>query len=113
MLDLAWTGRCYKTLLAGGHYDQKTSSVAVADADLGMQMARAVWKALNTDADNVRHVALGNAPFVLVELIEASRQDAALHAEIKQALQSQDIQEEIGKSVRKGASVLAEKIASL
>ncbi len=113
VLDLAWTARCYKTLLAGGHYDQKTSSVVVADADLGLKMAHSIWKALGADKENVRHVALGNAPFVLVELFEAARQDPPLFNEIKQTLQGKGLQEEVAGSVRKGASVLAEKIASL
>jgi pumilio family protein 6 len=117
ILDLSYADRCYKTLLSGGHYSTATKSVDVVDQKMREQLAEQAWKALISDdaggEQNVRHVAVGNAPFVLVELIEALQSHPSLAGEVKRVMQANGLQGEVESSIRKGANLLAEKIASL
>lgn len=80
-------------------------------------LAEQMWKTISSEdaggEDNIRHVALGNAPFVLVELVEALQTNEALKSEVKRILKAGTLQADVEASVRKGASLLAAKIASL
>ncbi|WWD15825.1 hypothetical protein CI109_100249 [Kwoniella shandongensis] len=115
-LDLSHSIRTYKTLLSGGHYNTSTQTLTVLDPTLSPSFARAFWDAISSEEAggeaNAIRIAKGNAPFVVVELIEAlvKRGDGE---EVKKVFGKKGVKEDVGKSVRKGAALLAEKIAAL
>jgi pumilio family protein 6 len=115
-LDLSHSTRTYKILLSGGHYSTSTNTVDVHDPTLSPSFAGAAWSALTSEEaggkDNIVRVGCGNAPFVVVELIEALK-GGKEEGEVRKTLGSKAAKERIGKSVRKGANVLAEKLATL
>ncbi|OCF39876.1 pumilio domain-containing protein [Kwoniella heveanensis CBS 569] len=114
--DLSHAIRTYKTLLSGGHFNVSTKTLTVPDDKLSPLFAKAVWDAIVSEAaggeDNVVRVAKGNAPFVVVELIEALKKAGQADG-IKKVLGKKGVKEDVEKSVRKGAGLLAEKIAEL
>ncbi|TYJ56605.1 hypothetical protein B9479_002697 [Cryptococcus floricola] len=115
-LDLSHAIRTYKILLSGGHFDTKAQTLVVPDATLSPAFSRAVWDVLSSEhaggEANLVRVCKGNAPFVVVELIEALKK-AGYAAEVKKVLGGKELRQEVGQSVRKGASLLAEKLAEL
>jgi pumilio family protein 6 len=116
VLDLAHATRTYKTFLTGGHFDMKSKTVEVVDAQLGEDFANAVWAAITSDeaggADNAVKLAQGGAAFVMVELVEALRK-AGESAAVKKVLGSVKVRKAIETSGKKGATLLADKLASL
>ncbi|WVQ77987.1 hypothetical protein IAT38_000068 [Cryptococcus sp. DSM 104549] len=115
-LDLSHAIRTYKTLLSGGHYDTKTQTLTVPDEKLSAAFSGAVWQAVTSEEaggeENVVRIAKGNAPFVVVELIEALKKRGD-GKEVKRVLGKKGVKEAVEKSVRKGAGLLAEKIGEL
>ncbi|WVW83234.1 hypothetical protein I302_105253 [Kwoniella bestiolae CBS 10118] len=115
-LDLSHAIRTYKTLLSGGHFNNTTKSVEITDEQLSPQFATAIWSAITDESiggqENVLRICKGNAPFVMVELIEALKK-AGLGGEVRKVLGRQGVREEVERSVRKGAGLLAEKIGEL
>ncbi|WVR05080.1 hypothetical protein IAU60_002092 [Kwoniella sp. DSM 27419] len=115
-LDLSHAIRTYKTLLSGGHYNVASKTLSVPDEELSPKFAKAVWGAISSEEAggpaNVVRIAKGNAPFVMVELIEAMKKSGNA-AVVKNVLGDKGVKESIEKSVRKGAAMLAEKIAEL
>ncbi|KAK8869901.1 hypothetical protein IAR55_000469 [Kwoniella newhampshirensis] len=115
-LDLSHSIRTYKTLLSGGHYNTSTQTLTVLDPTLSPSFARAFWDAITSEEaggeDNAVRIAKGNAPFVVVELIEALVKGGD-GDEVKKVLGKKGVKEDVEKSVRKGATLLAEKIAGL
>ena len=116
VLDMSHSTRTYKTILSGGHFNTSTKSVDVVDTSLSKAFATAVWEAITSEEaggeDNVVNLAKGNAAFVLVELTQALVA-AGKAAEVKRILGGKKTREEIAKSGRKGASLLAEKLGEL
>lgn len=116
VLDLAHATRTYKTMLTGGHFDMKTKTVEVIDAQLGEDFAKAVWAAITSQEaggkDNAVRIAQGGAAFVMVELVEALRK-AGQSAAVKKVLGSAEVRKGIEASGKKGATLLADKLASL
>ncbi|KAE8538083.1 hypothetical protein D1P53_006150 [Cryptococcus gattii VGV] len=115
-LDLSHAIRTYKLLLSGGHFDHKTQTLSIPDSSLSPAFSRAVWDALTSieagGAENVERVCKGNAPFVMVELIEGMKKRGD-GDEVKKVLGKKGIKETVEKSVRKGSALLAEKIGEL
>ncbi|OCF71984.1 pumilio domain-containing protein [Kwoniella mangroviensis CBS 8886] len=115
-LDLSHSIRTYKTLLSGGHFNNTTKTVEITDEELSPKFASAIWEAITDESvggdDNVSRICKGNAPFVMVELIEALRKSGEV-SKVKKVLGKKGVREEVEKSVRKGAGLLAEKIAEL
>lgn len=115
-LDLSHAIRTYKLLLSGGHFDHKTQTLSIPDTSLSPAFSRAVWDALTSieagGAENVERVCKGNAPFVMVELIEGMKKRGD-GDEVKKVLGKKGIKETVEKSVRKGSALLAEKIGEL
>lgn len=116
VLDLAHATRTYKTLLNGGHFDQKTKTVEVTDAELGQEFAKAVWAAITSgDAggnENAVKLAQGGAAFVMAELVEALKK-AGQAAAVKKVLGGAEVRKGVEGSGKKGAGLLAEKLAGL
>ena len=113
ILRLPHATRIYKTLLAGGHFDSETSSVEIVDSDLRSQFAQAVWLAITSEEaggeSNLRDMVLGDVAFVLIELINALKDE-----------QKVDVSRILGGSVdqiragtAKGSSALADLLDSL
>ncbi|WWC61243.1 uncharacterized protein I303_103824 [Kwoniella dejecticola CBS 10117] len=116
-LDLSHSIRTYKTLLSGGHFNTSTKTIDIPDKDLPSNFAKAIWRSISSSevggAENVLRICKGNAPFVMVELIEALKGSDGEFKEMKAVLGKKGVKEEVEKSVRKGAGLLAEKIAEL
>ena len=116
VLDLAHATRTYKVLLSGGHYNTSTQELDIPDPTLSATFAIAFWKAITSEdaggEDNAVRVAKGNAPFVVVELVEALVV-AGRGAEVKRVLGQDGIIAASKSSGRKGAALLAEKLAAL
>lgn len=116
ILDLAHCTRTYKTLLTGGHFDTTSKTVNVVDSSLSAQFAKAAWSALiSSEAggeENAVRLAKGNAPFVVVELIEALKR-AGKGAEIKRVLGGKEVRKAIEGGEKKGSGLLVEKLAEL
>ena len=116
LLDLSHSTRTYKALLSGGHYNPSTSSVNVIDSALPTLSANALWDALISPEaggeENAVRVAKGNAAFVMVEMIEGLVK-VGRGAEVKKVLGSSSVRERIVAGGRKGAAMLAEKLAVL
>ncbi|KIR26820.1 pumilio domain-containing protein [Cryptococcus deuterogattii LA55] len=115
-LDLSHAIRTYKLLLSGGHFDHKTQTLSIPDSSLSPAFSRAVWDGLTSaeagGAENVERVCKGNAPFVMVELIEGMKKRGD-GDEVKKVLGKKGVKETVEKSVRKGSALLAEKIGEL
>ncbi|OXC69851.1 hypothetical protein AYX13_01618 [Cryptococcus neoformans] len=115
-LDLSHAIRTYKLLLSGGHFDHKTQTLSIPDSSLSPAFSRAVWDALTSaeagGAENVERVCKGNAPFVMVELIEGMKKRGD-GEEVKKILGKKGVKETVEKSVRKGTALLTEKIGEL
>lgn len=118
VLDLGPTGRAYKALLAGGRFSTKEGQVAgKLDEATRLQFAKDFWAAITSEEaggpENAVRVATGNAPFTVVELVDALKEDPASLKEVKSVLCTPSALEQVEKSWRKGANVLAEKLKSL
>jgi pumilio family protein 6 len=117
ILDISYADRAYKTLLAGGRFNAATSSVESANDELRTQFGRKFWQALTSEEaggeQNAINLALGNATFVVVELVENLKSDAELGPIVKRVLTAPAVMNEIEKSWRKGSSLLHQKLASL
>ena len=116
MLNVPHATRTYKLLLSGGHYDRSTQSLAILDPTLSPKFAAAFWEAITSEdaggEENAVRIAKGKAPFVVGVMVEAL---VALGrgAEVKRVLGQDDILEAVRSSGRKGAGLLAEKLAEL
>jgi len=117
ILDISYADRAYKTLLAGGRYNSSTSSVDAPNDELKGSFGKAFWRALTSEEAggerNAVNLALGNAPFVVVELVDNLKSDAELGPVVKRVLATPEVMQQVEKSWRKGANVLHEKLASL
>ncbi|WRT67016.1 uncharacterized protein IL334_003982 [Kwoniella shivajii] len=115
-LDLSHAIRTYKTLLSGGHFNTSTQTTTITDSTLSPNFAKAVWEAITSEEaggeENAIRLCKGNAPFVMVELIEALKKSGQ-GEKVKSVLGKKGVKESIEKSVRKGSAMLAEKIAEL
>ncbi|WWC85370.1 uncharacterized protein L201_000233 [Kwoniella dendrophila CBS 6074] len=119
-LDLSHSIRTYKTLLSGGHYNNQTKSLSIPDSELSSKFSKSIYQSISSESvggeDNVIRICKGNAPFVMVELIESlknSTENQREYKELKSILTKKGVKEQIEKSVRKGANMLAEKIGEL
>lgn len=117
ILDISYADRAYKTLLAGGRFNSATSSVESANEDLRRRFGKAFWQALTSEEaggeQNAVNLALGNAPFVVVELIDNLKTDEKLAPVVKRVLATPEVMSQVEKSWRKGASLLHQKLAAL
>lgn len=116
ILDLAHCTRTYKTLLSGGHFDMTTKTVDVIDPTFSAQFAQAFWSAMTSSEaggqDNAVRLAKGNAPFVMVELIEALKR-AGKSGEVKRVLGGKEVRTAIEQGEKKGSGLLVQKLAEL
>lgn len=110
ILDLGHVSRVYKTLLSGGHYDTKTNTVEIVDPAFKLAFAQAFWKTITSEdaggKSNAAHIAEGNAPFCLVELISTLKEDSSLFNEVKEVLCAPEPLALLEKGWRKGAQTL-------
>jgi pumilio family protein 6 len=117
ILDISYADRAYKTLLAGGRFNSATSSVESANEELRSRFGKAFWQALTSEEaggeQNAVNLALGNAPFVVVELVDNLKMDEELAPVVKRVLATPEVMGQVEKSWRKGASLLHQKLASL
>jgi len=116
LLDLPHSTRTYKLLLSGGHFDTSTQKLSIPDPTLSTAFASAFWEAIiSEDADgekNARRIAKGNATFVMVEMVQALVA-AGRREEVKRVLAGEQCILDIRNTERKGASLLADKLADL
>ncbi|WWC69567.1 uncharacterized protein I206_103510 [Kwoniella pini CBS 10737] len=117
-LDLSHSIRTFKTLLSGGHFNTSTKKIEIPDENLSNQFSKLIWKSIFSSSlseENVIKICKGNAPFVMVELIEALKKSSEEKEfkEIKNVLKKKGVKEQIEQSVRKGSNLLVEKINEL
>lgn len=117
LLDLSYAVRAYKTILSGGRFNTETKQVDNPDVELRQTFARRFWETITSEEaggkQNAVNVAVGNAPFVMVELVESLRNDEKYGKEVKAVLGGQAVIDEVKGSWRKGANLLHEKLLSL
>jgi pumilio family protein 6 len=90
----------------------------VIDPSLPQKFAEAVWQAIASEdaggAENAKRVAKGSAPFVLVEMIAALKGSGSkMIGDVKKVLGEKGVGEEVERGGKKGAALLAEKLAEL
>jgi pumilio family protein 6 len=116
VLDLAHSSRTYKTMLSGGHFDNKTSSVVVLDGALPAISAKAIWSAITSEEsggdNNVVRVAKGNAAFLLLETIEALVKSGK-GEQVENVLGDPKVIDAVRAGGRKGAAMLADRLEKL
>lgn len=62
---------------------------------------------------NAVNLALGNAQFVVVELVDNLKDDEELGPVVKRVLAKPEVMQQVQANWRKGASLLHEKLAAL
>lgn len=116
VLDLAHCTRTYKTLLSGGHFDMTTKTVDVIDPTFSAQFAQAFWSAMTSSEaggeENAVRLAKGNAPFVMVELVEALKR-AGKGGDVKRVLGGKEVRTALEHDEKKGLGLLLEKLTEL
>lgn len=109
VLDLSYASRAYKTLLAGGRFQSDKGVVEVKLEGF----AKMFWSAITSEEaggeSNAVNIAVGNAPFTVVELVNALKTDK----QVRKVLGAPDVVARVEKSWRKGANVLAETLKSM
>lgn len=116
ILDLSYADRAYKTILMGGRFNPTTKSAEAPNTQLKSQFGEAFWEALTSEEvggeRNAVNLALGNAPFVVVELVD-NLLGSKYEKDVKRVLGNKQVVADVEKSWRKGAKVLHEKLSSL
>lgn len=124
VIDIPHASRLVKTLVQGGHFDKKTSSISLAPSwSSSSSSAAAVSPRIafikafvsEVDREDMVRMASSNGAFIIAELISATKEleDLKAEREVLKGYFDADAVKTIGSSRPKGMDLLLERVKAL